>query len=78
MARENNLEGVKNIPSKPFKALVTLFDDIEREAKFDHVFIEMLLYKLGYNRVLYVFRVLVYNTPNCPNLIVRKTHIECI
>lgn len=43
LARRNNLEGVKNIPTKRFKVLSTLFDDIEREAKFGNVFIDMLL-----------------------------------
>lgn len=43
LARQNNLEGVKNIPSKRFEVLATLFDDIEREAKFGNVFIDMLL-----------------------------------
>lgn len=43
LARQNNLEGVKTIPPKRFEVLATLFDDIEREAKFGNVFIDMLL-----------------------------------
>ncbi len=43
LARQHNLEGVEHIPSKRFEVLATLFDDIEREAKFGNVFIDMLL-----------------------------------
>jgi signal transduction histidine kinase len=43
LARQNNLDGVKYIPFKRFEVLATLFDDIEREAKFGNVFIDMLL-----------------------------------
>ncbi len=43
LAKKNNLEGLQIIPSRRFEVLSTLFDDIEREAKFGHVIMDMLL-----------------------------------
>ncbi len=43
LAKQQNLKGLENISSKRLEVLSTLFDDIEREAKFSNVFIDMLL-----------------------------------
>lgn len=43
LAKQSNLEGMQIIPARRFEVLATSFDDIEREAKFGHVIIDMLL-----------------------------------
>jgi signal transduction histidine kinase len=43
LAKKNNLEGLQTIQPKRFEMLATLLDDLEREAQFINVFIDMLV-----------------------------------